>query len=190
MLDAGEVGTEMLYYLVGSRDLDGGLMCTASHNPQRYTGAKLVKRGAIALSGDAGIGDIRAKIEDGLGDPPGGGHAEQVALYEEFQESGAQVHRSRRGQADAGGGGRRQRHGRSDGRPAAAPTRARPGRDLLRARRALPRPRAQPAAAREPRVHHARGRAPERPSWASPGTGTPTAASSSTTRARSSTATS
>jgi phosphomannomutase len=87
VLDAGEVGTEMLYYLVGSRDLDGGLMCTASHNPQRYTGAKLVKRGAIALSGDAGIGDVRAKIEGGLGDPPGGGSSETVQLYEEFQEA-------------------------------------------------------------------------------------------------------
>ena len=87
VLDAGEVGTEMLYYLVGSRDLDGGLMCTASHNPQRYTGAKLVKRGAIALSGDAGIGDIKAKIEEGLPDPAGGGHAEQVPVYEEFQEN-------------------------------------------------------------------------------------------------------
>ena len=39
-------------YLVGSRDLDGGLMCTASHNPKAYTGAKLVERGALALSGD------------------------------------------------------------------------------------------------------------------------------------------
>ena len=53
VLDAGMVGTEMLYYLVGSRDLDGGLMCTASHNPKAYTGAKLVERGAVALSGDA-----------------------------------------------------------------------------------------------------------------------------------------
>ena len=45
MLDAGEVATEMLYFLVGSRELDGGLMCTASHNPKAYTGAKLVERG-------------------------------------------------------------------------------------------------------------------------------------------------
>src|ERR671921_2555784 len=59
VLDAGQVGTEMLYFLVGSRDLDGGLMCTASHNPARYTGAKLVERGAVALSGEGGIGDIR-----------------------------------------------------------------------------------------------------------------------------------
>ena len=51
-IDAGEVGTEMLYYLVGSRELDGGLMCTASHNPKPYTGAKLVREGAIALSGE------------------------------------------------------------------------------------------------------------------------------------------
>jgi len=87
VFDAGEVGTEMLYYLVGSRDLDGGLMCTASHNPQRYTGAKLVKRGAIALSGDAGIGDVRTRIEEGLGDAPGGGSVEQVPIYEEFQEA-------------------------------------------------------------------------------------------------------
>ena len=43
VLDAGLVGTEMLYYLVGSRELDGGLMCTASHNPKTYTGAKLVR---------------------------------------------------------------------------------------------------------------------------------------------------
>jgi len=53
VIDAGQVGTEMLYWLVGSRELDGGLMCTASHNPKAYTGAKLVKQGAIALSGGA-----------------------------------------------------------------------------------------------------------------------------------------
>jgi phosphomannomutase len=84
VLDAGQVGTEMLYYLVGSRELDGGLMCTASHNPKAYTGAKLVKRGAIALSGDAGIGDVRALIEAGLGDAPGGGSVQEVSLYDEF----------------------------------------------------------------------------------------------------------
>jgi phosphomannomutase len=85
VLDAGQVGSEMLYYLVGSRDLDGGLMCTASHNPKAYTGAKLVKRGAIALSGDAGIQDVRRRIDDGLPDPPGGGGVEEVDVYEEFQ---------------------------------------------------------------------------------------------------------
>ena len=66
VIDAGLIGSEMLYYLVGSRELDGGLMCTASHNPAAYTGAKLVREGAIALSGDSGIQDIRRTIEAGL----------------------------------------------------------------------------------------------------------------------------
>jgi phosphomannomutase len=87
VIDAGQVATEMLYYLVGSRELDGGLMCTASHNPKPYTGAKLVKRGAIALSGEAGIGDVRRVIEEGLGDPPGGGSVEEIQLDGEFQEA-------------------------------------------------------------------------------------------------------
>ena len=86
VLDAGMVGTEMLYFLVGSRELDGGLMCTASHNPKAYTGAKLVERGAVALSGDRGIQDLRRAIEGGLGDAPGGGSVEEVDVAPEFRE--------------------------------------------------------------------------------------------------------
>ena len=87
VLDAGMVGTEMLYFLVGSRDLDGGLMCTASHNPKDYTGAKLVGRGALPLSGDAGLKEVRDRIEGGLGPAPGGGSAEPVSLKHDFQDA-------------------------------------------------------------------------------------------------------
>jgi phosphomannomutase len=90
VLDAGQVGTEMLYYLVGSRSLDGGLMCTASHNPKAYTGAKLVREGAIALSGDSGIQDIRRMIEAGRAggsESSSEGSIEQVDLYGEFHEA-------------------------------------------------------------------------------------------------------
>jgi phosphomannomutase len=87
VLDAGMVGTEMLYFLVGSRELDGGLMCTASHNPKAYTGAKLVREGALALSGDAGIGDIRELVLGGLPEPGGApGRVEEVDVYAAFQE--------------------------------------------------------------------------------------------------------
>ncbi len=71
VIDAGLVGSEMLYFLVGSRELDGGLMCTASHNPKAYTGAKLVREGAIALSGEQGIEDIRRTIEAEAGETLG-----------------------------------------------------------------------------------------------------------------------
>jgi phosphomannomutase len=92
VIDAGQVGTEMLYWLVGSRDLDGGLMCTASHNPKAYTGAKLVKQGAIALSGDSGIGDIRDLVMGGgLKDAPGGGSVEEVDIYADFHAAALQV---------------------------------------------------------------------------------------------------
>jgi phosphomannomutase len=90
VLDAGMVGTEMLYYLVGSRELDGGLMCTASHNPKAYTGAKLVERGAVALSGDSGIGEIAALLAEGLPEKPShrpGGSSEDVDVYAEFQDA-------------------------------------------------------------------------------------------------------
>jgi phosphomannomutase len=84
VLDAGMVGTEMLYFLVGSRELDGGAMITASHNPKAWSGVKLVREGALALSGDAGIGEVRAEIERGLGQPPGGGVVEEVDVYDDF----------------------------------------------------------------------------------------------------------
>jgi phosphomannomutase len=86
VLDAGMVATEMLYHLVGSRELDGGAMVTASHNPKAYTGVKLVREGALALSGDAGIGDVAREIEAGLGEAPGGGSYEEVDVWAEYQE--------------------------------------------------------------------------------------------------------
>ncbi len=88
VIDAGQVGSEMLYYLVGSRELDGGLMCTASHNPKAYTGAKLVREGAIALSGDTGIEDIRERVQaDADGEAERRGTVEEIDIYEEFQSA-------------------------------------------------------------------------------------------------------
>jgi phosphomannomutase len=87
VLDAGMVGSEMLYFLVGSRDLDGGLMCTASHNPKAYTGAKLVREGALALSGDEGIGELEQLVLGGLPEPSAPrGRVDEVDVYDEFQE--------------------------------------------------------------------------------------------------------
>ena len=86
VLDAGMIGTEMLYFLVGSYDLDGGAMVTASHNPKAYTGVKFVREGALALSGDAGIGELRELVLAGMPDPPGGGSVEALDVYDGFGE--------------------------------------------------------------------------------------------------------
>jgi phosphomannomutase len=86
VLDAGMIATEMLYYLVGSRELDGGAMVTPSHNPKGYAGVKFVREGALALSGDAGIGEIRDLVLGGMPEPPGGGSVEAIDVYDGFHE--------------------------------------------------------------------------------------------------------
>jgi phosphomannomutase len=84
VLDAGMIATEMLYWLVGDRRLDGGLMCTASHNPPAYTGAKLVERDAVALSAESGLEELRRLTCEGSGEAPGGGTWEPVDIRPEF----------------------------------------------------------------------------------------------------------
>ena len=192
VLDIGMAGTEMLYWTVGSRDLDGGLMCTASHNPKAYTGAKLVRSGALALSGDSGIGELRDLVAAGEPGPPAGDgaavHTEDVS--EPFRAAALEYIDRRRDRAAEGRARRRQRHGGADGGAAARPLPDRAGADLLDAGRRVPRPRAQPAARGEPALHHRQGARRGRRPRASPGTATPTAASSSTTPASSWTGTS
>src|SRR5436190_3879833 len=89
VIDIGMAATEMLYFTVGSRDLDGGLACTASHNPKPYTGAKLVRRGAIPLSGDSGIGELRELVTSGdpgpAVEPPGA--LREVEIADDFREA-------------------------------------------------------------------------------------------------------
>ena len=62
VVDFGLAGTDMLYFAVASRDFDGGVQVTASHNPKEYNGMKMVRRDAVPLSGDAGIGEIRDMV--------------------------------------------------------------------------------------------------------------------------------
>ncbi|MGB0872345.1 MAG: phosphomannomutase/phosphoglucomutase [Solirubrobacterales bacterium] len=87
VLDVGQVGTEVLYWIVNHRALDGGAMVTASHNPAAYTGAKLVRAKALPLSGDSGISDIRdAVLGDSFGDVAAAkGSVETEDVMAEFQ---------------------------------------------------------------------------------------------------------
>ena len=86
VLVAGEVGTEMVYYAIGSRELDGGVSVTASHNPKAWAGFKLLREGALALSGDAGIPDVQREAESGdFASPTGQGSVEREDIYEPFQ---------------------------------------------------------------------------------------------------------
>jgi phosphomannomutase len=63
--DIGVAATDMLYFHVARHDQDGGAIVTASHNPKEWNGIKLVRRGALALSGDSGIKEIREWVVAG-----------------------------------------------------------------------------------------------------------------------------
>jgi phosphomannomutase len=65
VLDIGLVGTEMVYFAVGSLGLEGGIMVTASHNPKQYTGMKIVRRGALPVGGESGLLDVRERAMSG-----------------------------------------------------------------------------------------------------------------------------
>jgi len=65
VLELGLVGTEMLYFAVGELGLDGGAAVTASHNPKDYTGIKIVRKGALPVGGDSGLGEIRDRARSG-----------------------------------------------------------------------------------------------------------------------------
>jgi phosphomannomutase len=81
--DIGVVGTDVLYYHVARHDLDGGAIVTASHNPKEWNGIKLVRRGALALSGDAGIKEIREWVTAGRyadAPPPAGERRSETTL--------------------------------------------------------------------------------------------------------------
>ncbi len=82
--DLGMVGTEMVYYAVGDLGLDGGICVTASHNPKQYTGMKIVRRGALPVGGDSGLGDVRSRALAGFGPVGRRGEIAQLDVWPGF----------------------------------------------------------------------------------------------------------
>lgn len=86
VVDVGMVGTEMLYFAVGSLGLDGGIAVTASHNPKEYTGMKIVRRGALPVGGDSGLLDVRRRAELGFPEPAARGAVRVEDVYPAWTE--------------------------------------------------------------------------------------------------------
>lgn len=60
VFDIGLCGTEEIYFSTFHYRMDGGIMVTASHNPQEYNGMKLVQRESRPISGDSGLKTIES----------------------------------------------------------------------------------------------------------------------------------
>jgi phosphomannomutase len=86
VLDIGQIGTEMLYFAVGSLELDGGVTCTASHNPKEYTGFKIVRAGALPVGGDSGLPQVRERALAGFGEVAHKGKVEKRDIWPAFVE--------------------------------------------------------------------------------------------------------
>jgi len=71
VVDIGLCGTEEVYFATDHLGAGGGIMVTASHNPIDYNGMKLVGRGAVPLSAEAGLGAVRAAAEAEAWGAPG-----------------------------------------------------------------------------------------------------------------------
>ena len=65
VINAGLGSTDLLYFAAGSLDMPGA-MFTASHNPAKYNGIKLCKAGAAPVGQESGLREIRAMIEAGI----------------------------------------------------------------------------------------------------------------------------
>jgi phosphomannomutase len=72
VVSIGLASTDMLYFASGTLGLPGA-MFTASHNPAQYNGIKLCRAGATPIGQDTGLAAIRAAVEAGVPEGPGGG---------------------------------------------------------------------------------------------------------------------
>jgi phosphomannomutase len=61
-LSLGMVTSPTLYYVVGSRELAGGVMVTASHNPAGDNGFKLCREGVRPIGSVSGLKEIEAAV--------------------------------------------------------------------------------------------------------------------------------
>jgi len=70
VFDIGLCGTENVYFTTINQKVDGGIMVTASHNPEDYNGMKMVHRNSRPIGTDSGLQAIREMVEDESWDLP------------------------------------------------------------------------------------------------------------------------
>lgn len=82
VIDIGEVSTDTCYFASGELDLPAA-MFTASHNPARYNGLKLSLAGAVPISSDSGLAEIRDRANQ-LDVPEGPANVTERDLLSEY----------------------------------------------------------------------------------------------------------
>lgn len=70
VIDIGLTPTPVMYFAVKHLNADGGLNVTASHNPGKDNGFKVVAKDAIPVAGETGIYDLRDRVAKGVFEQP------------------------------------------------------------------------------------------------------------------------
>lgn len=60
VIDTGLVSTDMFYWAVGTMAVDGGITISASHNPREWNGLNMAAKGAVPISAESGMAEIKS----------------------------------------------------------------------------------------------------------------------------------
>jgi phosphomannomutase len=87
VIDIGTVSTEIMYFASATLDVDGGLIISASHNPKEWNGLNLTRAGAVPISLDTGLTEIKKiamKGEKVMVEPEKKGKVEEKSILDDY----------------------------------------------------------------------------------------------------------
>ncbi len=79
VFNIGLTTTPMMYFTTAKFGFDAGIMVTASHNPPKYNGAKMVAKGGVPIGGETGIYDLEKILKRNFR------HAKKLGHFSEFK---------------------------------------------------------------------------------------------------------
>ena len=84
-VDLGMIGTDMYYMAVPKYGYDGGIVVTASHNPKEWNGMKFIRAGAVPISSDTGLKEIKElSLNGNISKASVQGKVYQKDIYEDY----------------------------------------------------------------------------------------------------------
>jgi len=87
VIDIGMCTTPMFYFCVSKYRYDSGIMITASHNPAKYNGFKLVREKAIPIGEGSGMEEIKQIALGDMGQPKGKGKITKKEFMQDYTKS-------------------------------------------------------------------------------------------------------
>ena len=88
----------MLYFAISEFGYDGGVMITASHNPEPYNGIKLTREKAIPIGEESGLFWIRDHLENGIAISKSQGRVSKKNIAQEYIQQNLTFSNTKKGE--------------------------------------------------------------------------------------------